>query len=57
MYFVNTDYVFLRPHRSRQFVPLDDRNSLNQDAMVIPVVWAGNMTCSNRSLQGVIIAS
>lgn len=57
MYFVNTDYLFLRPHKARQFVPLDDRNSLNQDAKVIPVVWAGNMTCSNRSLQGVIIAS
>lgn len=57
MYFVNTDYMYLRPHSSRQFVPLDERNSINQDAMVIPVVWAGNMTCSNRSLQGVIIAS
>lgn len=57
MYFVNTDYIYLRPHPKRQFVPLDERNSINQDAMVIPVVWAGNMTCSNRSLQGVIIAS
>lgn len=55
MYFVNTDYLFLRPHKNRQFVPLEDRNSLNQDATVIPVVWAGNLTCSNRSLQGVII--
>jgi len=57
MYYANTDYLYLRPHTSRQFVPLDDRNSVNQDATVIPVVWAGNMTCSNRSLQGVIIAS
>ena len=57
MYFVNTDYIYLRPHSQRQFETLDERNSINQDAMVIPVVWAGNMTCSNRSLQGVIIAS
>lgn len=57
MYFVNTDYIYLRPHSQRQFVPLDDRNSINQDAKVIPVVWAGNMTSSNRSLQGVVIAS
>lgn len=57
MYFLNTDYLFLRPAKNRQFVPLDDRNSLNQDATVIPVVWAGNMTCSNRSLQGVVISS
>lgn len=57
MYFLNTDYLFLRPHKNRQFVPLSERSSINQDAYVIPVVWAGNMTCSNRSLQGVIIAS
>lgn len=57
MYFVNTDYLYLRPHSQRQFVPLNDRDSINQDAMVVPVVWAGNMTTSNRSLQGVIIAS
>lgn len=57
MYFLNTDYLYLRPHTQRQFVPLNDRDSINQDAMVIPVVWAGNMTCSNRSLQGVVIAS
>ena len=57
MYFLNTDYIYLRPHSSRQFVPLDGRDSINQDAKVIPVVWAGNMTCSNRSLQGVVIAS
>ena len=54
MYFLNTDYNYLRPHASRQFVPLDDRNSINQDATVMPVVWAGNMTVSNRSLQGVL---
>lgn len=54
MYFLNTDYIFLRPHSQRQFVALDQRQSVNQDATVIPVVFAGNMTCSNRSLQGVI---
>lgn len=57
MYFLNTDYLYLRPHTTRQFRALDKRNSTNQDAEVIPVVWAGNMTCSNRDLQGVIIAS
>jgi len=57
MYFLNTDYLFLRPHSQRQFVPLDERDSINQDAVVIPVVWAGNMTCSNRSLQGIVISS
>lgn len=55
MYFINSDYLCLRPHTDRQFVPLEERQSINQDALVQPVVWAGNLTCSNRSLQGVLI--
>jgi len=53
MYFLNTDYIFLRPHKDRDMVPLDpDRFSVNQDAMVKLIAWAGNMTLSNRFLQG-----
>ena len=55
VYLLNTEYLYLRPHTKRQFITLDERNSLNQDAKVIPVVWGGNLTCSNRSLQGVMI--
>jgi hypothetical protein len=52
---LNTDYIFLRPHKDRDMVPLDpDRFSVNQDAMVKLIAWAGNMTCSNRFLQGVL---
>jgi len=57
MYFLNTDYIYLRPHSDRQFKTLEERKSTNQDACVIPIVWAGNVTCSNRSLQHVIIAA
>lgn len=56
MYLLNTDFLFLRPAKGREFKPLGDRASVNQDAIVMPVVWAGNMTVSNRSLQGVICA-
>lgn len=56
MYLLNTDYLFMRPAKGKEFRPLGDRASVNQDAMVMPVVWAGNMTCSNRSLQAVICA-
>ena len=57
MYFLNTDYIFLRPHAERNMVALDpDRFSTNQDAMVKLIGWAGNMTCSNRSLQGAMVA-
>ena len=55
MYFINCDYLFFRPHKDRQFVPLEpDRFATNQDAMVKLIGFAGNMTCSNRSLQGVM---
>ena len=55
MYFLNTDYLFIRPAKGREFVPLGEKSSVNQDALVMPVVWAGNMTCSNRAMQGVLI--
>lgn len=57
MYFLNTEYIFFRPHKDRNMVPLDpDRFSVNQDAMVKLIAWAGNMTMSNAFLQGVITA-
>ena len=54
MYFINTSYLRLEVAADRNFVPLDSRMSVNQDALVIPLVWSGNLTCSNRALQGVI---
>ena len=53
-YFLNTKYLFWRPHSKRNIVPLDDgRFSVNQDAMVKLIVWAGNLTCSSRRQQAV----
>lgn len=54
MYFLNTDYIHWRPHSNRNMVPLEAVNSINQDAMVKFIVFAGNMTLSNASLQGVL---
>jgi hypothetical protein len=57
MYFLNSNYLHYRPHRDRNMVPLDpDRFSVNQDAMVKLIGWAGNMTMSNARLQGVLRA-
>jgi len=55
MYFLNTKYLFLRPHRDRNFVPLDPskRYSVNQDAVVQLLAWAGNLTVSGSQFQGV----
>lgn len=55
MYFLNTDYIHFRPHSQRNMVPIgDDRYAVNQDAMVKLIGFAGNMTLSNASLQGVL---
>lgn len=55
MYFLNTNYIHFRPHSQRNMVPLDpDRFSINQDAMVRLLGWAGNMTISNAFLQGIL---
>lgn len=57
MWALNTDYFFLRPHSERNFVPIGgERQAVNQDAIVKLIGWAGNITCSNSSLQGVLIA-
>ena len=57
MYFLNTKYLFFRPHADRNFAPLgDERFAVNQDAMVKLIGFAGNLTTSNRFLQGVLSA-
>ncbi|RPJ39778.1 MAG: phage major capsid protein [Planctomycetaceae bacterium] len=56
MYALNTDYIFLRPHTDRNFITMKERTPTNQDATIVPMFWAGNMTVSNRSLQGLILA-
>lgn len=53
-YFLNTDYLGLTQHREAQWSRDDEKTPVNQDAVVIPMYWMGNMTCSNRSLQGVL---
>lgn len=53
MFFLNTDYLFLRPHKDRNMVPLSkNRQAINQDASVEIMAWAGAFTVSNSELQG-----
>jgi hypothetical protein len=53
-YFLNTDFIMLDVSSRRNFTPPEEKVSLNQDATVVPILWAGNMTLSNGSLQGVL---
>lgn len=54
IYFLNTNYLFYRPHAQRNMVPLapNKRYAVNQDAEVQILAWAGNMTCSGLQFQG-----
>lgn len=56
MYFLNTDYIEMVVHRDADLSVQEDMKPYNQDATVIPVLWMGNMVCSNRRLQGVLKA-
>ena len=55
-YFMNTDYMDVVVHRDANMTMMDDLRSVNQDAVVIPILWQGNLTVSNRALQGVLKA-
>ncbi|MGF2227195.1 MULTISPECIES: phage major capsid protein [unclassified Brucella] len=54
-YFLNTDYLYIVQHKEAQWTPDDEKRPTNQDAVVVPIYWMGNMVCTNRSLQGVLI--
>lgn len=54
-YFLNSDYLYVDQHKEAQWTQDDDKRPVNQDAVVIPFYWMGNLVCSNRSLQGVLI--
>jgi len=57
MWALNTDYIFFRPHRDRNFVPIGgERQSVNQDAIVKLIGWAGNLTSSGPQFCGVLSA-
>lgn len=56
-YFLNTKYLYYRPHSKRNMVPLapNRRYAVNQDAEVQILGFAGNMTCSGAQFQGRLI--
>ncbi len=56
MYFLNTNYIELVVHSDANMTVMDEAKPYNQDAVVVPVLWMGNMVVSNRSLQGILKA-
>ncbi len=55
-YFINTDYLSLVVHQDADMEIMPELRSINQDAVVVPVIWQGNLVVSNRKLQGVMKA-
>lgn len=52
-WFLNTDFMYLRPHTNRNFVPIGgQREAVNQDAVVKLIGWAGNLTSSGPQFCG-----
>lgn len=58
MYFIDTSAIKYRPHKDRNIVPLDPgrKVSTNQDAFVMTIAWAGNLTGMRYFTSGVLIA-
>ena len=53
MYFLNTDFLELVAHQDANMEIMPELRSVNQDAIVIPVLFQGNLVTSNRARQGV----
>ena len=54
-YFINTSYLELVVHQDADLQIMDEMRPVNQDGSVTPILWMGNLTCSNRKQQAVII--
>lgn len=53
-YFLNTDFLFIVQHKEAQWTMDDQKTPVNQDAVVIPMYWMGNLVCNRRAAQGVL---
>ena len=51
-YFLNSDYLYLVQHKEAAWTMDEEKRPTNQDAVVIPFYWMGNLVTTQRSLQG-----
>jgi len=54
-YFLNSNYLELVVHRDADLEIVESQRPINQDGDVVPILWMGNLTCSNRHQQGVAL--
>lgn len=55
MYFINTKNLYLVQHSEAQWTQDDEKKPINQDGVVIPMYWMGNLIVTNRRRQGILI--
>lgn len=55
-YFINTDFFEVVGHQDAWMEIVPELKSVNQDAIVIPILTQANLTVSNRARQGVMVA-
>lgn len=55
-YMLNTNYIDLVVHKDADLEIMPEMRPINQDGDVIPILFMGNLTLSNRAQQGVITA-
>jgi len=54
-YLLNTNYFELVVHKDADLEVVEGQRPINQDGEVIPILWMGNLTLSNRKQQAVIL--
>jgi hypothetical protein len=55
-YALNTDYIEVVVHQDADMEIMPELKSVNQDAIVIPILFQGNMATSNRARSGLMKA-
>lgn len=55
-YLLNTRYINLCVHKDADLEVMDEQRPINQDGVVVPILWMGNLTISNRKQQNVVHA-
>lgn len=53
-YFLNTDFLEIVQHKEAQWTMDAEKVPMNQDAVIIPMYWMGNLVTTRRAAQGIL---
>lgn len=56
LFMLNENYIGFRHSANRNFKMEPFQKPVNQDVRIAKILWAGNVTCSNRRFQGVLFS-